>query len=105
MNAIAYHEGKILVTAQSQAKALGVSRWTIQAMRKAGRELGDPVGRYTTPRRLCEWLFRHPDFVASHYLGHKPKLGRNGSNPPALGAGRSDGPSRLRDLHTPSPAG
>ena len=63
----------LLVTALAQAKAIGVSRWTIQAARKAGKELGDPLARYITRRRLLAWFERHPDFVGSHYLGKKPK--------------------------------
>lgn len=65
--------GMLLVTAQAQANSVGVSRWTIQAARKAGKELGDPLGRYVTRRQLLAWFARHPDFVGSHYLGKKPK--------------------------------
>ena len=66
-------QDKLLVTALAQGKAVGVSRWTIQAARKAGKELGDPLARYITHRQLLGWFARHPDFVGSHYLGKKPK--------------------------------
>jgi hypothetical protein len=63
----------LLNTAKAQASAIGVSRWTIQAARKAGRELGDLLGKYVTRRQLLAWFARHPEFVGSHYLGRKPK--------------------------------
>lgn len=63
----------LITTASAQGAAVGVSRWTIQAARKAGKELGDPLGRYVTRRQLLAWFGRHPDFVGSHYLGKKPK--------------------------------
>jgi len=63
----------LLPTAKAQAEALGMSRWFISAMRIAGRQLGDPVGRFTTRAWLMAWLRRHPDFVACHYLGRTAK--------------------------------
>lgn len=58
---------KLLTTAQAQGEALGVSRWTIQAMRKASRGTKDNpfTGRLTTYSRMMKWLRTHPDFVAS----------------------------------------
>lgn len=64
---------KLLTTAQSQADAVGLSRWTIQAARKASRQLGDPIGRFTTKRWLLAWFRKHPDFVGSHWLGRTAK--------------------------------
>src|SRR5664280_2966192 len=95
----------LLTTAKAQGDAIGVSRWTIQAVRKAGRELGDPVGRFTTRRWLLAWFHRHPEFVGSHYLGRKPKLGCIGSNPAAEGVGTRGEQFHPHDLQRPSPAG
>lgn len=91
----------ILSTATSQAAALGVSRWTIQAMRKAGRHLGDPVGRFSTRAWLMAWLRRHPEFVASHWLGKNSKPGCNGSDRPPAAADKSGARSDPHDQRTP----
>lgn len=63
----------VLITAGAQAAAIGVSRWTVQAMRKAGKELNDPLPVYAMRSQLIAWLRRHPEFRGSHYLGKKPK--------------------------------
>lgn len=63
----------VLITAKAQGAAIGVSRWTVQAMRKAGRELKDPLPIYAMRSQLLAWLRRHPEFRGSHYLGKKPK--------------------------------
>ena len=91
----------ILTTAQAQAEAVGVSRWTIQAMRKAGRHLKDPVGRFTTRRWLMSWLHRHPEFVASHWLGKNAKPVCNGSDHPPAAADKSGARYDPHDPHTP----
>jgi len=93
----------ILTTARAQAEAVGVSRWTIQAVRKAGRELGDPVGRYITRRRLLAWFGRHPDFVGAHYLGKSAKRPCKGSDHPPVDAGKPDELSHQHGQHMPSP--
>ena len=88
----------ILTTAQAQAESVGVSRWTIQAMRKAGRQLGDPIGRFTTRRRIMAWFGRHPEFVASHWLGKNAKPLCSGSDhQPAV----ADRPDALSGQHDP----
>jgi DNA-binding XRE family transcriptional regulator len=38
---------RIIKTAAALGEAVGVSRWTIQAIRKAGKVLGDPLPNYT----------------------------------------------------------
>jgi hypothetical protein len=91
----------ILSTAKAQAEAIGVCAWTIFAMRKAGRVLGDPIGRFTTRAWLMNWLRRHPEFVASHYLGRTSKLPRKASGQPPAVAGICDEPSDQRDPHMP----
>ena len=91
----------ILTTALAQAKAVGVSRWTIQAMRKAGRQLKDPMGRFTTRRRIMAWFARHPDFVASHWLGKNSKLPYTDSDHPPASVGKSDEPSGPHDQRKP----
>jgi hypothetical protein len=63
--------GNIHSTAKAQGDAIGVSRWVIQAMRKAGREMGDPLGRYETRATLLAWLRRHRDFVAARWFPRK----------------------------------
>ena len=79
----------MLTTASAQAAAVGVSRWTIQAARKAGRYLNDPLGRFMTRAWLMAWFRRHPDFVASHWLGRTAKpLCNESGRPPAI-AGKS----------------
>jgi hypothetical protein len=78
---------QLLTTAQAQADALGVSRWTIHAARRAGRELGDPLGRFATRRWLFAWFRRHPDFVASRWLGKNAKPPCTSSNRPPEAAG------------------
>jgi len=56
------------------AKACGVGRWTITAIRAASR--GQPdcpwSGRFTTVRRIQDWIFNHPEFRAYKVL-RKPK--------------------------------
>ena len=89
----------ILTTAQAQADSVGVSRWTIQAMRKAGRHLKDPIGRFTTRRRIMAWFARHPDFVASHYLGKNAKPACIASNHPPATADKSDARLHQHDPH------
>jgi hypothetical protein len=91
----------ILTTAGAQAEAVGLSRWTIQAMRKAGRQLGDPVGRFTTRRWLMAWLHRHPEFVASHWLGKNAKPVCTGSDHQPAVADKSDALSGQHDLRKP----
>src|ERR1035437_2337865 len=91
----------ILTTALAQAKAVGVSRWTIQAMRKAGRELGDPMGRFTTRRRIMAWFGRHPDFVASRWLGKNAKPPCTESDHPLADADKSDARLHQHDPRMP----
>lgn len=91
----------ILSTAKVQAAAIGVCPWTIFAMRKAGRELMDPLGRFTTRAWLMGWLKRHPEFVASHYLGRTSMLRRKESDQLPGVAGKSGAPSGLHVQHMP----
>lgn len=91
----------ILSTAKVQAAAIGVCPWTIFAMRKAGRELRDPLGRFTTRAWLMGWLRRHPEFVASHYLGKTSKLRCIASGQRPVVSGKCDAPSDLHAPHMP----
>ena len=59
-------DNQIHLSAATLGAAAGVSRWTVAAVRKAGRNLNDPLPRYSTARDLVAWFRRHPDFVASH---------------------------------------
>lgn len=92
---------RIIKTAAKLGEAVGVSRWTIQAIRKAGRMIGDPLANYSTPEDVRKWLRRHPDFVASHYLKTKsPPSPPLGQEPGA--ADKSGESSRRRGRHKPS---
>ena len=92
---------QLLTTAQAQADALGVSRWTIHAARRAGRELGDPLGRFATRRWLFAWFRRHPEFVASQWMGKNAKPRCSDSDRPPADAGKSDGPFGPHAPHRP----
>ncbi len=76
---------RFLKTAQEVAFAVGVSRWTVQAVKRASKGKPDCpwTGRFTTARRFQRWIFDHPDFVASNVMRpqhtdvrHGPRLDR-----------------------------
>ena len=93
-----------LVNGKQLAAKLGVSTWVTKSIKAAGIAIGDPAfsGRYTTVRRIQEWLMRHPEFVASHWHRHRPK--KLSSTEPALlrsnlrreAAGKLGGRSKTR---------
>jgi hypothetical protein len=69
---------RVLRGASAQGAAVGVSRWTIQAMRRAARSEAEyatragekpPIspfrGQLAAPHDILDWLRRHPDFSAS----------------------------------------
>lgn len=94
---------KICKTAQALGDQVGVSRYTISAIRKTGRALEDPLPNYATPADVRSWLKRHPTFVARNAF-KKPAQIAPGSNPAPVAAGKSDGSPRPSAPHTPSPA-
>lgn len=94
---------RIVKTAAGLGAAIGVSRWTIQAIRKAGKMLGDPIGNYASPDDVLKWLRRHPGFVATHYL-KKPAPPSPETNPEAEAAGKSGGSTGRRGQRRPLPA-
>ena len=79
---------KILKTAQEVADATGLSRWYIQAAKRycRGREDSPFSGKFTTQRRFSEWLFRNPDFVASHQFRPAPGSAERPAERPAAPA-------------------
>lgn len=93
---------RVILTAEKLGEAVGVSRWTICAIRKAGRELNDLLPRYASVDDVRRWLRRHPEFVASHWL-KKPKQPCTQPGQEPSTAGKFCESSRPRDLHTPSP--
>jgi hypothetical protein len=61
-----------LLCGKAAAAELGVSRWTIQCMKKAGAPFR---GNLTTVEWLMHWLEDHPEFVASRvYPRHQVAL-------------------------------
>ncbi len=90
-------DSRIIKTAAKLGAAVGVSRWTIQAIRKAGKILGDPLPNYSTPNEGRKWLRRHPDFVAGHYLKKPEQLCSSSSQEPAT----ADKSGELSHLHAP----
>lgn len=65
------------------AKATGLSTWAVSAIKKATRDSEDSPfsGRYTTKRRIHNWLFTHKDFVASRV--HRAEEPDSHSSPPS----------------------
>jgi hypothetical protein len=59
-----------LMNSRQIAARLGVSPFVLKGIKRAGKGFGDTpfTGRYSTLPRIHEWLKRHPEFVASHYL-------------------------------------
>lgn len=94
---------KLCRTAQALADETGVSRYTIQAIRKAGREGNDPLPNYCTAADVRAWLRRHPHFVARRvFKSSTPPA--PGSGPAPAAAGRFGGFRGRHDPRTPSPA-
>lgn len=104
-------QDKITRTAEEAGRLVGLSRWTIQAIKKASKGAPDSpfAGRFTTPRKIREWLFSHPDFVATRYMRKKSedKQGQPStvSDPQPSGACKFGGRSAKRGRRKPSPAG
>jgi hypothetical protein len=94
---------KFCRTAQELADETGLSRWTIQAIRKAGREWNDPLATFCTRADLHRWLRRHPTFVARQAFKKKEPQD-NGSNLAPAAADRCGGFPGRRAPRTPSPA-
>lgn len=95
---------KIYTTAAALGAATGLSRYVIQAIRKRGRELADPLPKYTTAAAVRAWLRRHPDFVARAAF-KTPAQPAPGSGLAPVVVGRFDGSARPRGPRRPSPAG
>ncbi len=59
-----------LMNSRQISATLGVSPFVIKGIKKAAQVFGDTpfTGRYSTLPRIHDWLERHPDFVASHFL-------------------------------------
>lgn len=93
---------KLHRTAQSLAEAAGVSRYTVQAVRKTAKAEGSPFPHYATVRDLRTWLKARPGFVArkAFKTGAPPSLPPDQA-PPA--AGKSDESPDRHDPRTPSP--
>lgn len=94
---------KIFKTAEALGAEVGVSRYTICAIRKTGRALNDPLPNYATPGDVRGWLRRHPTFVARNAFKRKAPPAP-GSSPAPAGVDRSDESPRQHAPHTPSPA-
>src|SRR5208283_421904 len=95
----------ILLDMTAASKLLGVSIWVTRGIKVCGRKLGDSpfFGRYTTQEKLLNWLERHPDFVASHFLRRTgPRLPRKDRR--ASSAGKSREPVCSSGPRRPSPA-
>ena len=97
-------EMKFLTSAAAQGEAIGLSRWTIHAMRKASRGQPDSPfrGRLTTAQWLMEWINRHPEFVASHQYPRKLAPERMTLSPRPVAVDKYDAPSGRRARRTPS---
>ena len=87
------------------ARIFYVSRFTIHAVKIAGRYYGDNPfrGMFCTVADLKAWFRRHPDFYASHFIRKSPPRPLSPDLPPR-GAGRSDGWSLTHGRQTPLPA-
>ena len=66
------NDEKILKRAADLAAAVGVSRYTISAIRKTGRIINDPLPNYSTAGDVRRWLRRHPEFVARNAFKKDP---------------------------------
>lgn len=106
-------ENDLLPTVAKAAEAMGLSEFAIAAMKKAGLQANDSAwsGRYTTRKRMREWVERHPEFVASHQFPKKAKQTETPA-PTCTPKGRrssasdkSRGPARKSAPRTASPAG
>ena len=63
-----------LLNSKQLAQAMGVSGWVIKGIKRAAQGSKDTpfIGRYSTLRRIGEWMNRNPTFVASHHLRTTP---------------------------------
>ncbi len=84
---------KLFRTAQALANETGVSRYTIQAIRKAGRESNDPLPNYCTAAEVRAWLRRHPHFVARAVFA----AGAKGVGPIAVPTEKRNSPPTLAE--------
>jgi len=94
------------LNATELSRVLGFkSPWVMAGLKVAARQSGDSPfrGHFSTVSAVRDWLKRHPDFVASHYLRKTTRPPR-GSNPPSRAADTPGESSPMRAPQTPSPA-
>ncbi|MDF3056820.1 MAG: hypothetical protein K0R17_1035 [Rariglobus sp.] len=109
------NDNDLLPTVAKAAEAMGLSEFAIAAMKKAGIHCGDSAwsGRYTTRKKMRDWIDRHSEFVASHQYPKKEKEEQSGKPEPTCtpkgrrssASGKSRAPARKSAPRTASPAG
>ena len=61
-------------TATAQGGPIGLTRYDVYAIRKAGRFEGKLIPKLVSPRFLLNWLEAHPEFVPSKVLKTKVEV-------------------------------
>lgn len=98
---------KLLKTAEEIVEATGLSDWQVSAIKRFTKDTPTDTpfvgGKYTTKKRILDWFFAHPSFVATHQLTQKKAPERTATDPRPSTADRSDGRFAKRVQRRTSP--